>query len=228
MRKLTSLSLLLIAISFIVVNCTKEGPQGPAGATGAQGPAGATGATGSTGATGPQGPAGATGAQGPAGTANVIYSSWFSATGGSGWADTSMLSTGTVKRNIFPAPSLSASVISQGLIMVYYNFNNGATLTFHSIPYIFTVTPQPLIMDYVVDVQKLIVTQGWATPPFTPTPQVTIPSDQFRYIIIPGSIGGGRGISSEKIADINGQTYTETELKNMSYHDICSLLRIPE
>ena len=87
MRKLTSLSLLLLAISFIVVNCTKEGPQGPAGATGAQGPGGATGATGSLvvpvllarKALLVQGP------QGPAGTANVIYSNWFTI---ANWIDT--------------------------------------------------------------------------------------------------------------------------------------------
>ena len=64
----------LLASAFIFVNCTKEGPEGPAGATGAQGPAGATGAAGAAGAAGATGPAGATGVAGPAGTANVIYS----------------------------------------------------------------------------------------------------------------------------------------------------------
>ncbi len=76
MRKFKSLSLLLLASAFILVNCTKEGPEGPAGATGAQGPAGATGAAGAAGAAGATGPAGATGVAGPAGTANVIYSAW--------------------------------------------------------------------------------------------------------------------------------------------------------
>jgi ABC-type amino acid transport substrate-binding protein len=76
MRKFKSLSLLLLASAFILVNCTKEGPEGPAGATGAQGPAGATGGAGAAGATGATGPAGATGVAGPAGSANVIYSAW--------------------------------------------------------------------------------------------------------------------------------------------------------
>lgn len=73
MRKVRFLSLLLLAIAFIMVNCTKEGPEGPQGpagpqgATGATGPNGATGPAGPAGPTGPQGATGATGPQGPAG-----------------------------------------------------------------------------------------------------------------------------------------------------------------
>jgi hypothetical protein len=47
---------------------------------------------------------------------------------------------------------------------------------------------------------------------------------QFRYVIIPGGVAGGR------IA--NGQQtyfgYTSSQLKVMSYHDVCTLLNIPE
>ncbi|HWR33084.1 MAG TPA: hypothetical protein VN451_06145, partial [Chitinophagaceae bacterium] len=120
MRKFRLLSLLALAITFIAVSCTKEGPEGPAGATGTQGPTGATGATGATGPTGPQGPAGPTGPQGPPGSANVIYSSWAFEPGNWG-SDTTMLSLngGIAKRFIVAAPSLSQTILDQGVILAY-------------------------------------------------------------------------------------------------------------
>ena len=124
MRKFRLLSLLFLAISFIAVSCTKEGPEGPAGATGAQGPAGiggTTGATGPAGATGPQGPVGPTGPQGPAGTANVIYSSWFTfAT--ADWVDSAIVNVGSAKRAIRTAPGITSTVMNQGVILSYFAF----------------------------------------------------------------------------------------------------------
>jgi hypothetical protein len=226
MRKLTSLSLLLLAISFIVVNCTKEGPQGPAGATGAQGPAGATGATGGTGATGPQGPAGATGPQGPAGSANVIYSSWTTYAAAS-WADTTLYGL-VYKRAIQAAPSVTAANIANGVILAYTRPASYGANTISQLPIqlFYTNTTTYELVQFLTDLNKMIylfqnVNSGVVSN-FAPT------SDSYRYIVIPGSIGGGRGISSEKIVDLNGQTYTETELKAMSYTDICNLLHIPQ
>jgi hypothetical protein len=235
MRKFTTLSLLLLSIAFIVSNCVKEGPEGPAGANGAQGPAGATGATGSTGATGatgPQGPVGATGPQGPAGTANVIYSSWFNASTGSGWADTTVnwffSTTATINRNIFNAPGITSAIMNQGVVLVYYNEN---VPPFRLVPLPWSAqynATQSFTMGFLPDIGKLIVYQQFLVAPFTPTPNNVISTDQFRYVLIPGGVAGGRGTSTEVVVDINGQTYTETELKNMSYHDVCTLLNIPE
>jgi hypothetical protein len=45
----------------------------------------------------------------------------------------------------------------------------------------------------------------------------------YRYIVIPGGIAG-RG--TEKAAQIKGQVYTESQLKNMSYSQVCTLLNI--
>lgn len=79
MKKITFLSLLLIAVMLFAASCGKDGavgPKGDTGPTGATGPKGATGATGATGpkgATGATGPKGATGPAGPAGSANVLY-----------------------------------------------------------------------------------------------------------------------------------------------------------
>src|ERR1700741_3785109 len=128
MRKFRLLSLLLLAFAFIAVNCTKEGPEGPAGATGPQGPVGATGSGGPTGPSGPTGPAGPTGPQGPPGTANVIYSTWYGpgVNGGTAWAGAVNLGTQTnfVDK---PAPGVTASMITQGAIIVYARLNGYVT-----------------------------------------------------------------------------------------------------
>lgn len=226
MRKLTSLSLLLLAISFIVVNCTKEGPQGPAGATGAQGPAGATGATGSTGATGAQGPAGATGAQGPAGTANVIYSSWFNFVQAD-WADTTLQYYGGAARAWRTAPSLSASVVNSGVILCYTQDQVNAA---RPLPWLL---PNPVAANNNTWVLGFLGLPGQILFYIDDLSNSALPPNQgyfgsLRYIIIPGGISGGRGASTEKIADINGQTYTETQLRNMSYVEICNLLHIQQ
>jgi hypothetical protein len=125
MRKLRLLSILALAITFITVSCTKEGPEGPAGATGSQGPTGSNGATGATGPQGPQGPSGPQGPTGPAGTANVIYSSWFNLTG---WHDSTMSDQGLCKVDYKDATSITASVISQGVVLAYLAPSASSTL----------------------------------------------------------------------------------------------------
>ncbi len=57
---------------------------------------------------------------------------------------------------------------------------------------------------------------------------VSTPNGSMRYILIPGGVAGGRGTNSEKMADINGRIYTESQLKDMSYQQVCSLLRIAQ
>ena len=223
MRKLRLLSLLLLAISFIVVNCTKEGPEGPVGATGPQGPAGnngAPGATGNTGPTGPQGPAGPAGPQGPAGTANVIYSPWFTLTG---WHDSTMLNQGLVKLDYRDAPGITAAIISNGVVLGYVAPSAISTFAY-SMPWLVTVVNPNIIVGYVPTVGRLVVynTQvNSAAGGIVPNPAYV-----YRYVIIPGGVAGGR--YPEKVAEINGHVYTETQLRAMSYAQICALLRIPQ
>jgi hypothetical protein len=222
MRKFKSLSLLLLASSFILVNCTKEGPEGPAGATGAQGPAGATGGAGAAGAAGATGPAGATGVAGPAGSANVIYSSWVAQVS---WADTTGIAFGgtTASRSIRTAPGVTQSIIDQGVVLSYVN-NNGVYL----MPVLFAnpfAANQTLQLNFLSTVGKLIyyisnVTTGNAAG--------ISQGSQYRYVIIPGGVAGGRGVNTEKVAEIKGQVYTESQLRAMSYSQICSLLNIAQ
>lgn len=226
MRKYRLLSLLALAITFLAVSCTKEGPEGPAGATGAQGPTGPGGATGPAGPTGPVGPAGPTGAtgpQGPPGTANVIYSAW---TNEGPWADTLMASLatgagGNAKRMLMAAPSLSQAILDQGVILTYmrwtlsgnnpismpYTFNSGGTVfeigsraALNKVVYFFWVPSNPGV---------LVAPGGLGA------------SAQVRYVLIPGVVGGGR------TAGVGGTNYTPDEVRAMTYEQVCSLFNIP-
>jgi hypothetical protein len=202
MRKLPSLSLLLISIVFIAVNCTKEGPEGPAGATGPQGPAGSSGGAGSTGPAGPagpQGPVGPTGPQGPAGTANVIYSNWFDL--GSGQRDTSLFGV-AYKYKSFPVTSLTASVIANGAILTYAKFQ-GFPNEVRLLP-----TPVPdvqLWFESVATTGTLYIRWYSIATPATPPPAIGT-TNQFRWVIIPGGVLGGRGIDP----------------RSMTYQELCS------
>ncbi len=218
MRKFSLLSLLLIAFSFILIQCTKEGPEGPAGATGAQGPTGSTGGTGGVGPAGPPGTPGGTGPAGPPGTANVIYSPWFNASTGSGWADSVITFMGTVSRNIFPAPGITATILSQGVVLAYTNINVPPFRPVQ-LPY-FIQSTQAYKADYLTAVGKLIIYQMNLIPPALPTPGFFIGSDQFRYVIIPGGVAGGRGTGPY-------MGYTEAQLRAMSYDDVCRTFSIP-
>lgn len=222
MRKFRLLSLLAIAITFLAVSCTKEGPEGPTGATGAQGPTGATGPAGPAGPTGPTGPAGPTGPtgpqgpQGPAGTANVIYSSW--AAPGS-WADTSLSTFGTVSRSIRTAPGVTQAILDQGIVLCY--FNAGGSGTIFQLPWSLAYLGNAVQLHFALTVGKVIfyiadLNDGNASGLFVTGP--------LRYVIIPGGVAGGR--MAEKSCEINGRVYTESQLKSMPYADVCRLLRI--
>ena len=229
MRKFKLLSLLSFAIVFIAFSCTKEGPEGPAGAIGAQGPVGSNGPVGPAGPLGPTGPAGTTGAtgpQGPIGTANVIFSAW--ANEGS-WADSTMASvalpSALATRTIITAPSLSAAILDQGVILAYTRNTLSNSLPI-ALPWLINIGGAVSEIGIRPALQKIIVYRYLLNSPGTQSSGPLGAGTQFRYVLIPGGIAGGRGTNSEKIATINGQTYTESQLKGMSYAQVCSLLRI--
>ncbi len=226
MRKLRPLSIFLLAIVFVFVNCTKEGPEGPVGGTGAQGQ---TGANGTNGATGPVGPVGATGPVGPigpvgpagptgaTGSANVIYSSWALIPTG-GWVDTTITNQGSCKRAIIIAPSLTAAIRDQGVILNYVQFNTTPGLVFWLLPHV-TLSATPIYYDALPVVGKIIYYYGTingANPGFNLNSNYA-----FRYILIPGVIGGGRMMSGP------ASGLTVQQLKAMSYEEIIRLFNIP-
>ena len=210
MRKFRLLSLLLLAIAFITVNCTKEGPEGPAGATGAQGPVGVGGATGAT---------GATGSQGPAGTANVIYSSWATVASLGTIIDSSFADFGLCKRWIRSAPGVNAAILDNGVVLSYWRVGGAAAIIYSTLPYQFPVGAQTYFLGTLPAVGKIIyftsifgAGAGW-------TPNGAA---ELRYIIIPGGVPGGRS------SGLGGTNYSAAELKAMSYAQICALFNIPQ
>lgn len=221
MRKSPSLSLLLIAIVLIAVNCTKEGPEGPAGATGLQGPAGSNGtpgATGPAGPTGPQGPIGPTGPQGPAGTANVIYSPWFTLTG---WHDSTMTDQGLCKVDYRDAPGVTAAVIANGVILSY-GAPSAASTYANPLPWIVTSVNPNIYVSYRPSVGRMVyfnVALNSVTGGIVPSATYV-----YRYVIIPGGVAGGRPAAGGE-ALYNG--YTETELRSMTYEQVLQLFNIP-
>lgn len=226
MRKLPFLSLLLLAITFIVINCTKEGPEGPVGAQGPQGPAGATGASGSAGTAGTPGTPGATGPQGPAGTANVIYSAWFT-------PSPYILNTvfGTDHWSyVKTAPGITQAILDNGAILVYGKLNGYNTTVWP----VNQVSLLPIIVSYQqssvfqFDTWSSLATVGNLKIDFVNSVNFYTGgisnTHQFRYVIIPGGVAGGR--MANRQSTYFG--YTETQLKAMSYFEVCKALNIPE
>jgi hypothetical protein len=219
MRKLRLLSLSFLAITFITVSCTKEGPEGPVGASGPQGPPGTPGTPGAPGSPG------ATGPQGPAGIANVIYSAWLAApttSGPAGWFDTTITTIGLVSRANFPAPSMTQTVLDQGITMVYHT-------SAASPPATGTANVQPLpfsenVSGFIVQVNHrpavgrvIVFLKNLST-----TASLTMAAgNYFRYIIVPGGVAGGRMTSGPATG------YSAEDLKAMSYNEVIRKFNIP-
>jgi hypothetical protein len=224
MRKFRLLSLVLLAISFIVFSCTKEGPEGPAGATGAQGPTGANGATGPAGPAGPTGPGGATGATGATGTANVIYSAWSTITV---WADTTIpfISSAVVGRAIRTAPGVTQAVIDQGVVLSYCTLGAvGSGIGTFSLPFVWGSAPPPWQYNQTLAVGKIIyyITNPTAANQSPGAGSFGSNTWNWRYIIIPGGVSGGRS------SGVGGTNYTADQVRSMSYSEVCSLFNIPQ
>lgn len=216
MRKLRLLSILALATTFIVISCTKEGPEGPVGATGPQGPTGATGATGPTGPTGPQGPAGPTGPQGPAGSANVIYSAW--ATSTSGIRDTTVDGGTFFKVTHITAPSLSQAILDQGLVLTYMRLTGVVPVT--ALPYTAMAGGTTSIISTWNVVQKIFINRHTVNCASAACAIGMSSSLEYRYILIPGAIAGGRS------AGVGGTNYTAEQLKAMPYEQVCRLFNV--
>jgi hypothetical protein len=224
MRKLRSLLIPLALFTVLLISCTKEGPEGPIGAQGRQGIPGTNGTNGPTGSTGPAGP------QGPPGTANVIYSGWlpsptsFSA---AGWFDTTISTIGLVSRANFAAPSMTQAILDQGLTMVYHTFAappaspiGGANA--QSLPYSLTVNLPPLQyinINYRPVVGRIVVFLKNLTPG---GPSFgLLAGHYFRYVIIPGTVAGGRMNSGPATG------YTTEELQALPYEEVLRKFNIP-
>ena len=201
MKKYNLLAVTLF-LSILSFNCSKEGPAGPAG------PAG------------PQGIAGPTGPQGQIGNANVIYSPWFLT--GTGWTATGAVDYGAQFLFNRSAPGITQTIMDQGVVLGYIKGEPNTP----------TVSTQVFQLPYgvgigfgFVDFYELVLNAPgnirFLYKSDTPWTAAELAPISFRYIIIPGGIAGGR------IANGSAQSYSQAQLKAMSYEEVIKLFNIP-
>ena len=194
MRKYSILSLILIAVAFTAIDCTREGPEGPVGPQGPQGPSGTPGTP------------GAPGAPGAPGTANVIYSSWLNS---DPWADTTVGgSTCAIYRRT--AVGVTQAILDNGVVLVYMKPASG-TATFQ-LPFVFPGAP-PYNFNHFLYPGKVHIVASLTTGANLPGASLGT-TNQFRYVIIPGGVAGGRMASTHN-------------LQSMTYDQVCALYNIP-
>lgn len=204
---------ILLAATFILPAC--KGDKGDPGATG---PAGPTGPVGATGATGPAGPAGT--------PAQVIYSAWVTSPFNS--RDTTIDGTCLRVRHI-NAPSLSTTIMNQGVKITYFKVGSIGP---YMLPYISDAGGATNQINCIYNLQKIFVYRHTyntcrftsAIPPAFPEQPIMINLPQgleYRYVLIPGLISGGRLVSGPAAG------YTEAQLRAMSYNSLRALLNIP-
>lgn len=218
MRKTRIVSLALFATLFFAASCTKEGPAGPQGNAGPQGPPGSNGtagAPGATGPTGPQGPQGPPGPQGPSGSANVIYSSWFDASTLT-WADSTHAMFGTVSRGNRAAAGVTTAVVDNGLVIAYHR---SATAGVTMLPFTFRNAADIVSVNTILSAGTVTFFVANLT---TGSASGFVPNGEFRYVIIPGSIAGGRIMQGAQSAG-----YSIDELRGMPYEEVLRLFNIP-
>ncbi len=185
---------------------------------------------------GTTGATGATGATGSAGTpAQVIYSPWVT----SPYALRDSQVDGTCLRiRHIDAPSLSATILNQGVILVYFRT---APLSPVMLPYISEAGGAPSILASMYSVQKITfsrytlntcrytssVPQNYPGQPI----MINLPQTlEYRYVLIPGLLSGGRlAGNNNQLALSNlilpGQT-SPVDLTNKSYSEVCKILGI--
>ena len=183
LRLLTIPCIALLAITFIIASCTKEGPAGATGATGPAGPAGPAGPS------GPAGSNGTNGVNGAPGTANVLYSDWIDTvsyqpfyTDSSAW----------IAQII--APGLVDSILNKGDIKLYLNAGSDSLNDefILSIP-ITDLNITGIMINPYFFFQSIQMSANFDASSFT---SGGFHHFRYRYILIPGGVKTGRGVKT--------------------------------
>ena len=186
--------------------------------TACKGDTGPVGPTGSTGLTGSTGPTGATGA---AGTANVIYSAWFTA---APWVSSTVFGITNFDYSK-AAPGITQTVLDNGVVLTYGKLSGYSTTIWPAgqvgkLPVILTYMQGSLNIDTWSDYSTVgnLRTNMTNSVNFYTTINNT---HQFRYVIIPGGVLGGRFTSGVAAG------YSVEQIKEMSYEEVSALFSIP-
>jgi hypothetical protein len=152
----------------------------------------------------------------------VIYSSWFTPAANGGWVDTTINGVLSQKKFNKSAPGVTLSVLNTGVVISYVKLNpdgiGGTTTSIRQLPYASPGSANEFFpLHYVGSITYAEVS--------TANPGVAVTASnsllEFRYVIIPGGISGG------KSAGVGGTNYTAEQLHNMSYEKVCEIFKIP-
>ena len=211
-------SLLVLLFSVLLVSCQK----------GDAGPAGAAGAAGST---------GATGAQGPTGTANVIYSSWFTA---SPWTKDTVFDIYGFNYNK-GTTDITQQILDSGTVITFGKLAGYNTLIWPT----GQVSQMPIVLSYRFSPTGITYTDTWSALASLNNLKIRFVNDQnyygsiatshqFRYVIIPGgkkstivSSAPGVHTGQGRNMDTNVQDVVNN-YDHMTYEEICDKLKIPQ
>jgi hypothetical protein len=164
---------------------------------------GDTGPAGATGATGPVGPAGPTGATGPIGPAGPAGATGTANVIYSDWRNVTMTNTGPFWEGNLTAPGVTQTIIDRGAVNIYLRNENNLVFQLNY------SSPGGNYIHYFLTAGLITIRSSVNS------------SYPYRYIIIPGGVSGGRFISGP----LTG--YSLSQVKSISYEDLCTLLNIP-
>ncbi|MBK7668811.1 MAG: hypothetical protein IPJ32_16625 [Sphingobacteriaceae bacterium] len=168
---------------------------------------------------GPTGPIGSTGATG---SPNVIYSDWQTSLSAS--RDTTIDGTCFRLRHL-NAPSLTQGILDSGLVITYMRVGSIGP---YLLPYTSDAGGATNQLNCVYKTNVIYLTRHTfgscrftSASPGTEPVLVNLPSSlEYRYVIIPGAIAGGRYIQSNNTMSIE-------EIKKLSYEQMLIKFNIP-
>jgi hypothetical protein len=115
------------------------------------------------------------------------------------------------------APGVTAAIITSGVVLSYTQLTGDGTTT-RPLPATTISGANAIIWNYVIPaagtIRYTVIDPGAA---LAPSPSLL---NQFRYVIIPGGVAGG------KTTGIGGTNYSEQEIRSMSYAQVCKLFNI--